>query len=91
MEKKLYRSRTDKTFAGVCGGLGKYINADPTIVRVVYVLASLLLAGFPGLFVYIILALIIPEEPMELDGQQPWQPHQAWSPQDDPPQDDSRS
>ena len=89
MEKKLYRSRTDKTFAGVCGGLGKYINVDPTLVRVIYVLASLVFAGFPGLIVYIVLACIIPEEPMDVDGQQPhqtWQPYQAWSPQDDPPE-----
>lgn len=88
MEKKLYRSRTDKTIAGVCGGLGKYINVDPTLVRVIYVLVSLFSAGFPGLIVYIILACVIPEEPADGNVQQnqAWQPYQAWPPQDQPPE-----
>ena len=86
MEKKLYRSRIDKTFAGVCGGLGKYINMDPTIVRVLFVIATLFSAAFPGIIVYIVLACVIPEEPVDLDGQPTWQPYQAWSPQDQPPE-----
>ena len=61
MEKKLYRSRTDKKLCGVCGGLAKYFNIDPTIVRLAMVLC-VLFAGF-GILAYIIAALIIPEEP----------------------------
>ena len=61
MEKRLYRSKTDKKLAGVCGGLAKYINIDPTIVRLGCVL--LCLAGSLGLWAYIIGAIIIPEEP----------------------------
>ena len=61
MEKKLYRSRTDKKLCGVCGGLAKYFNIDPTIVRLALVLC-VLFAGF-GILAYIIAALIIPEEP----------------------------
>ena len=61
MEKKLYRSRTDKKICGVCGGLAKYFNIDPTIVRLALVLC-VLFAGF-GILAYIIAALVMPEEP----------------------------
>jgi len=87
MDKKLYRSRTDKTFAGVCGGFGKLIGIDPTIVRVIFAIASFFSGCFPGLILYIILTCIIPEEPMDIDGQdgqQAWQPYQAWTPPQEP-------
>ncbi len=60
MNKRLYRSRTDRQIAGVCGGIAAYFNTDPTIVRLLFVLLAL--AGGPGLILYIILAIIIPEE-----------------------------
>jgi len=72
MEKKLYRSRTSKTIAGVCGGLAEYLNMDPTIVRVLWVLLSF---WGPGLIAYIIMACIIPEAPEQPEGwQQPYAP-----------------
>jgi len=46
--------------AGVCGGIAEYLEVDPTVVRVVYVLASFLSALFPGLLAYIILAFVLP-------------------------------
>ena len=61
MEKKLYRSRTDKQICGVCGGLAKYLNMDVTIVRLLTVLLVLFAGG--GLLAYIIAAVIMPEEP----------------------------
>ena len=61
MAKKLYRSRTDRKLAGVCGGLAKYFDIDPTIVRVVAVAS--LFVGTLGLWVYIIMAIIVPLEP----------------------------
>lgn len=61
MEKKLYRSKTDKKIAGVCGGLAKYLNVDPTIVRLIW--ALVVVCGGAGLLAYIICALVIPEEP----------------------------
>jgi sirohydrochlorin cobaltochelatase len=64
MEKKLYRSRTDKKICGVCGGLGKYFGIDPTLIRL-GVAACVLFAGC-GLLAYIIAALVIPEEPYEI-------------------------
>ena len=60
MEKKLYRSKTDKKLAGVCGGIAKYFGIDPTIVRLIWALATVFAAG---LVVYLVCALVIPEEP----------------------------
>ncbi len=69
MEKKLYRSRTDKKLCGVCGGLAKYFNMDPTIVRVLTVLLTLFVGG--GLLAYIVCALIMPEEPENIVEEAP--------------------
>lgn len=60
MEKKLRRSQ-NKMFAGVCAGIAEYFNLDPTLIRVAYVLVSIFSAGFPGLLIYIILMLVIPQ------------------------------
>ena len=72
MEKKLYRSRTDKTICGVCGGLAKYLNMDVTIVRLLAVLLTLFVGG--GLIAYIVAALIMPEEPENILEEAPEQP-----------------
>ena len=61
MEKKLTKSSTDKMLAGVLGGLGEYFGIDPTLVRIAYCLLSVFSAGFPGLLLYIIMALIVPK------------------------------
>ncbi|MDD3079193.1 MAG: PspC domain-containing protein [Paludibacter sp.] len=61
MEKKLRRSR-NQMIAGVCAGIAEYFNLDPTIVRVAYVLLSIMSAAFPGILVYIILMLVMPVE-----------------------------
>lgn len=47
--------------AGVCSGIAEYFGVDPTLVRIGFVLLSLLSTGFPGLLVYIILAFVMPE------------------------------
>ena len=60
--KRLYRSSDNSVFAGICGGLGEYFDVDPTVVRVVYVLLSLLTA-FMGILLYIILLFVIPNRP----------------------------
>ena len=64
MEKKLYRSATDKKLAGVCGGVAKYLNMDPTVIRVIWVFLTLF--GSLGLIAYIICAFLIPEEPSNI-------------------------
>jgi phage shock protein C len=57
----LRRSVANRNIAGVCGGLGEYFGFDPTLVRVAYVLLSILSAAFPGILVYVILWILIPE------------------------------
>lgn len=59
-QKKLLRSIDNRMICGVCGGIGNYFNVDSTLIRLVWVLASIL--GGSGLLVYIIAAIIIPEE-----------------------------
>jgi phage shock protein C len=59
--KRLYRSRNDRMIAGVCGGLGQFLGMDPTIIRLIFVVA--VLAGFAGVLAYLILAVVIPLEP----------------------------
>lgn len=58
---RLYRSRKDRVIAGVCGGIAHYFNIDPTIVRLVAVLGLILAGG--TFWSYIIMMLVIPEEP----------------------------
>lgn len=62
MTQKLERTGDDKIIAGVCGGIAKYLGWDPAIVRLLYVLVSIFSAAFPGLLVYIILWIVMPEE-----------------------------
>lgn len=61
MERKLYRSKTDKKLLGVCGGIAEYFEIDSTVVRLILVLA-VLFAGV-GLLAYLIAALIMPVKP----------------------------
>jgi phage shock protein C len=57
--KKLYRS-SNRILAGVCGGIAEYFDIDPTLIRVAYVVLSLFSAAFPGVLLYIILMILIP-------------------------------
>ena len=59
MDKRLYRSNDNSMIAGVCGGLGEYFDIDPTIVRLVAVVAAL--AAGSGLLAYILAWIIIPQ------------------------------
>lgn len=63
MEKKLYRSVTDKKLCGVCAGLAEYFGLDSTLVRIAWVVFTLF-AGM-GLLAYIIAALVMPVKPQE--------------------------
>lgn len=60
MAKKLTKSY-NKSLAGVCAGIAEYLDMDPTLVRVVYAILTACFAGFPGIVLYIIMALIMPE------------------------------
>ena len=63
MDKKLYRNTANKMVAGVCSGLGDYLNIDPTVVRLIWALIGLTGAG---LLAYLVAALIIPEKPSNI-------------------------
>jgi len=58
--RKLTRSSRHKIIAGVCGGLAEYFELDPTVVRVAYVLISIISVAFPGILAYIILMFVMP-------------------------------
>ncbi len=58
----LRRSRSDRKIAGVVAGLAHYFGLDPTLARVLYVVISIVSAAFPGILVYILLWVIMPEE-----------------------------
>lgn len=60
MSRRLFRSRTDRMLAGVCGGLGHYFEVDPTLVRIVYAVITLLTGLLGGVVLYLLLAVIMP-------------------------------
>lgn len=60
--KSLRRSNDNKMLAGVCGGLANYFDIDATVLRVIYVLVSIFSAAFPGILVYLILWVLMPQE-----------------------------
>jgi phage shock protein C len=59
----LYRSRRQRIIAGVCGGIAEALDWPVFRVRVLYVLVSILSAAFPGILVYLLLWIIVPNEP----------------------------
>lgn len=60
-EKKLVRSTSNKMIAGVCAGVANYLDLDPSLVRIAFVVLALL--GGPGIILYIILWIVMPEGP----------------------------
>lgn len=58
----LHRSSEDRIIAGVCGGLARWLGWRPTVVRVLYVVISVLSAAFPGILVYLLLWLLMPAD-----------------------------
>ena len=63
--RRLYRSEDERMILGVAGGIAEYLDADPTVVRIVMVLGTLLTLGPLGVLAYLALALIVPSEPRE--------------------------
>jgi phage shock protein C len=59
--RKLYRSRKDRKLAGVAGGLAEYLNVDPTLIRVLFVVLAVL--GGAGVLIYVAMWIIVPPEP----------------------------
>ena len=57
----LHRSRKHNIIAGVCGGLADWLGWSPTMVRVLFVLVSILSAGFPGIVAYVVMWVLMPK------------------------------
>jgi phage shock protein C len=72
-QRRLYRNQTNKVFAGVCSGLSEYLNIDTTVVRLIWILLTLL--GGAGIIAYILAYFIIPEKPIEPGQATPPQIH----------------
>ncbi|GMU23235.1 MAG: PspC family transcriptional regulator [Phycisphaerae bacterium] len=73
-QRLLRRSSENRMIAGVCGGLAEYFGMDPVLMRVLYVVGSIISAAFPGLLVYIVLWIIIPER----GNDEGWPPQARW-------------
>ncbi len=61
--KKLYKSSTNKVFAGVLGGVGEYFDIDPTLIRLAYLLLAVITAIVPAFICYIVAAIVVPNKP----------------------------
>lgn len=61
--KRLYRSRADRQLTGVLGGVSDYLGLDPSLIRIVYVIVTILTGFVPGIFLYLIMAFVVPVEP----------------------------
>lgn len=66
--RRLYRSRSDDWFGGVAGGLAEYFDTDPTLIRIVFVIAAILTSGF-AIIAYVVAWIVIPEEPAGAPGE----------------------
>ena len=63
MNDRLYRSATDRVFSGLCGGMAEHYDLDPALVRLAWVVLDVLTGIFPLLVVYIVMVMVVPEEP----------------------------
>ena len=63
MEKKLYKSVTDRKICGVCGGIAEYFNMDATLVRLLWAIISVFTAVFTGIIIYVICAIVMSDDP----------------------------
>ena len=76
MDDRLYRSRDDRMLAGVAGGVAEHIDADPSIIRIVWALLIFLTGGL-ALLVYIVMAIVVPEQPVGIAAATPVDPSGA--------------
>ena len=64
MQKRLYKSKRNRTLLGVCGGIGEYLDVDPTIIRILWVIFTFM--GGAGILAYIVCALIMCNDPNDM-------------------------
>lgn len=60
--RRLMRSSKDKMLAGICGGIAEYMVVDPTIIRLVFALATFFTVVFPGVLIYLIMWVVVPKD-----------------------------
>ncbi len=65
--KKLYKSSTNKIFAGIIGGIGEYFDIDPVLLRIIWLLILVATGVFPGLLAYLIAIFIVPRKPANIN------------------------
>lgn len=65
MSERLYRSRTDRVLAGVCGGLAERLHVDPALIRIAWVVLALTTGVVPFLVLYVVMAIVVPERPVD--------------------------
>ena len=78
--KQLYRTRDGRMVGGVCAGLGKFFGIDPTLVRLLFVFAVIVGWGAPVLLAYLVMLIVVPEEPAESHEELSTPPAQLPSP-----------
>ena len=61
--KRMHRSRSDRKLLGVLGGVADYTSLDPSLIRIVYVLVTILTGFVPGIFLYLVMGFVVPREP----------------------------
>ena len=61
--RQLFRSRTNRVFSGICGGIGEMVNIDPVIIRLLAVFLTVITGIVPGIITYIVAIFIVPERP----------------------------
>lgn len=61
--KKLYRSKTNKVWAGIFGGVGEYFDIDPALIRLFWVIIVICSGIFPALFAYLVALFVVPKNP----------------------------
>ena len=67
--KKLYKSKENKIFAGVIGGIGEYFNFDPVILRLIWIVTVVFTGFFPGIIVYLVAVFIVPQKSKQMSGK----------------------
>lgn len=83
--KKLYRSETNTIISGVLGGIGEYLELDPVVVRIVFLVLTCFTAFFPGILFYIVALFVIPKRPIVIPSEIPDKREEApTSPQSEP-------
>jgi len=87
MTKRLYRSKKSRVIAGVSGGLGEYLDVDPVLFRIAFIVATF--AGGAGILAYIIAWIIMPEQPREETMSTPTEPSAPSTPQTEPKKESS--